>query len=921
MSVQLILYPQRPIPGNANEFVVNGINFSNPPLSSASTYSSSVATTTTGLPAALIQNVLTTAPPTIPNLWYRFISTASATPAPPTNVSNNAVFESVGATSGSGIYQKMTNLIPGELYNFSVDFSNTASAGYTSCGVYNGTTLLAPNGQVTNGIGVGMGNFWTQPAGSTTATIVLTYSSAFFQNFTIQSVSVQSQQLVSNITNSIQDGQVILDLYEDENIPLTLSVDEFKNVAEQVQSYSKAFNLPATKRNNQIFENLFEVTRSAQNSITFNPYAKTKSILKQDGFILFEGYLRVLDIQDKEGEISYNVNLYSEVVSFADTLKDKTFNDLNFTELEHDYNITNVLYSWADSGTGITYTNSSTSGFRNAFTTVKYPFVDWNHSHTFDATTGYPNLPNLESSFRPFINIKYLIDRIFQATEFTYESAFFNEVDFNKLYMDFNWGADNSPVTIDNTDTAKTATQYTATGSFSTMAQDDNAFNSDFGYSSGVYTAQHTNQTYNIDYKFNTVLQSVNLAAYILDTRWEMVKGGNTTYIDIANITGVGDGSPSIVVYSSNFTEILDTGDTLTPQWRLQTVGPAGTSWIQAVGATTVVSISMQSATTETILQTLRGELGQWEFLKGIMTMFNLIASPDKSNPNNIIIEPYKDMFLPSITGTPNFFDNNSTQLDWTDKIDITEIKLEVLTDLNKRTVFKFVEDDDDAAFNVYKTAVQGHLYGSQVFDASTTTGNLQSVLEGEEEIIAEPFAATVPKPLETQFPDFITPSIFSYNADDGTYEGFENSPRIMYNNGEKALTSCSPYVPPQNGAGDYYFTSFLQFSHLTDIPTVVTNPPDPNDTVDFHFGICQLIQPIGDATPNNLFSTYWLPYFNELYNPDTRTMTLKVNLTPGDINTFNFYDTVFIKNRLFRVNKIDYKPNELATVEFILIP
>jgi hypothetical protein len=68
----------------------------------------------------------------------------------------------------------------------------------------------------------------------------------------------------------------------------------------------------------------------------------------------------------------------------------------------------------------------------------------------------------------------------------------------------------------------------------------------------------------------------------------------------------LGDGSPSIVVYSSNFTEILDTGDTLTPQWRLQTVGPAGTSWIQAVGATTVVSISMQSATTETILPNIK---------------------------------------------------------------------------------------------------------------------------------------------------------------------------------------------------------------------------------------------------------------------------------------------------------------------------
>ena len=347
MSVQLILYPQGLIPDNPNEFVVNGINFTN--LSSASTYSSSVATTPTGLPTALIQNVLTIAPLTIPNLWYRFISTASATPAAPTNVSNNAVFNSVGSTSGSGIYQKMTNLIPGELYVFSVVFSNTASAGYISCGVYDGTTLLAANGQSTNGIFIGVGNFWYQPANSTTATIVLTYSSAFSQNFTIQTVSVQSQQLVSNITTSIEDGQVILDLYEDENIPLTLSVDEFKNVAEQVQSYSKAFNLPATKRNNQIFENLFEVTRSAQNSITFNPYVRSRSVLKQDGFILFEGYLRVLDIQDKEGEISYNVNLYSEVVSFADTLKDKTFNDLNFTELEHEYNKTNIKLSWNDS--------------------------------------------------------------------------------------------------------------------------------------------------------------------------------------------------------------------------------------------------------------------------------------------------------------------------------------------------------------------------------------------------------------------------------------------------------------------------------------------------------------------------------------------------------------------------------------------
>jgi hypothetical protein len=756
---------------------------------------------------------------------------------------------------------------------------------------------------------------------------------------------VPSGTTPSGAIQLLEDGQVILDLYEDENIPLTLSVDDFKNVAEKVQSYSKAFNLPATKRNNQIFENLFELTRSAQNFLTFNPYAKTKSVLKQDGFTLFEGYLRVLDIQDKEGEISYNVNLYSEVISFADTLKDKTFSQLDFTELEHEYDKTNIKLSWNDSpDPPIAYTNSSTSGFRDGNTTVKYPFVDWTHQMLIsdglgnNSTAGFPELTALEQAFRPFINIKYLIDRIFQDTEFTYESAFFNEVDFNKLYMDFNWGADNAPVIVNGTTTnslyylgaSNTPSANFATTSFSVMELSigipvlGGVLPANYNSTTHIITSTVAHETYTVNYNYG--IENLDSVSRTVQCQWLY----NSTPINISAVVTIAAGGTFL--YTGSFSRVMtNIGDTLQVQFKTNAgtankVRQQQTSASFGLGANVTFVESIANVTSNVILQTLRGELGQWEFLKGIMTMFNLVASPDKSNPNNIIIEPYKDMFLPSITGTSNFFDDNSTQLDWTNKIDTTEIKLEVLADLNKRTVFKFVEDDDDYAFNFYKTTVQGHLYGSQVFDASTTTGNLQSVLEGEEEIIAEPFAATVPKPFDTQFPDFITPSIYSFNADDGTSEGFENSPRIMYNNGIKSsalgtFTSCTYYIPEQNGAFSENANEFLQFSHLTDIPTLISVPPVSTDTVDFHFGICQLIQPIGDATPNNLFNTYWLPYFNELYNPDTRTMTLKVNLTPGDINTFNFYDTVFIKNRLFRVNKIDYKPNELATVEFILIP
>ena len=170
-----------------------------------------------------------------------------------------------------------------------------------------------------------------------------------------------------------------------------------------------------------------------------------------------------------------------------------------------------------------------------------------------------------------------------------------------------------------------------------------------------------------------------------------------------------------------------------------------------------------------------------------------------------------------------------------------------------------------------------------------------------------------------SQFPNFTTPAIYAM-GDGGTTEGFDNSPRIFYNNGERS-TGTSYYIPPQNAQTGENQSQFLQFSHLSAIPSVVSSPPAATDTRDFVFESAQLLSALGSPPTNNLYSTYWQPYFNELYNADTRTMTLKVNLSPSDVASFKFYDVVMVKNRAFRVNKIEYKPNTLAKVEFILIP
>ena len=907
MSVQLILYPQNhlgvfnAISGNPTQAIVNGISFTN--LDNTGTY-----TSTSGTPYV---DTITNAPPSIVNTWYRYRVGASAFP---TLVGSDLVLNSLGNGSSepTGVYQKMSNLTIGQQYRIIINISTQAANGSLVNRFFDG---LNPQGNLITFNTATSTITQLFYATNTSMTYMLAYYSTSAEDLSISSISVLP---IGTATADpiLSDGQVIVDLYEDENIPLTLSVDNFKNSAEKVQSYSKAFNLPATKRNNKIFDQVFEVTRFLSGGSTlFNPYRRTQAILKQDGLLLFEGFLRLLDITDKDGEISYNVNLYSDVIAFADLLKDSTFSNLDFTELEHDYNRTQIKHSWNDGVTAgqttpITWTNPSTSGFRTNFETVKYPFVNWNNQMLIaqaggTPTEGNPQLTSLEQAFRPFISIKYLIDRIFEPTPFTYESDFFNTADFEKLYMDFNWGGDLFPAPENTFDASWNfvagAPSNVGTGVYKSLrllpetsvgGVTGSTVPPNYNTSTYIITATTSLEMYNVSYNFK--LQKTSIIAESCNCRWIHTVGG---IVQPAINQGllVWSAISYTRLYVGSFNIVLNTGDTLEAQFD-------GNSSIQQseIFSSSAVFVQSSAFVNTAGLLTLRGELGQWDFLKGLITMFNLVTMPDENNPNNILIEPYSDVFItPALTTDP---------LDWTEKIDVSTMKLEPLTDLNKNTIFKFVEDEDDFAFTNYKNQVGGHLYGSKKYDA----GNEFNILEGTDEIVAEPFAATVVKALMSQYPDFRIPQLYAMN-EDGTSEGFDNSPRIMYNNGIED-TGSSYYIPVQNGVTSSNETDYLQFSHYKFGGTSISAYRD------FHFGECQLLTNQA-YTLNNLFNLYWLPYFNELYNVNTRTMTIKVNLTASDISTFQFNSQVMIKNRIFRVNKIDYKPNDLSTVEFILIP
>ena len=933
MSVQLILYPQNYQGQYSSIATANILEYV-----ADSNFSAGIDTVSTTTASDPLADRLTNAPSTI-GLWRGYHTNGSpwTTADAPTSSLNALVLDSgTGGDSYSGVYQTLCNLIAGNQYDLTITHS-AAAGGFILIGTDN---FLDANGNIP--ITAPGNNPTTSNVTQTTLTFEATGSTQILgisyinddgTRLTISEVSIKDHtiQINNGVFTDLRDGQVIVDLYEDEDIPLSLSIDDFTKFDEKIQSYSKSFDLPATKRNNKIFSNIFDVTRT-YSGISFNPYSQTKAVLKQDSFTIFDGYLQLTDILTKDNQTSYSVNLYCKTISLMDEIKERTIGDLTaLEELEHSYKRSNIQDSWGS--TGLLLTNPLPSGSFAGTTgatrtqVLKYPFCNWvgniRKATTASAGTGgFPQLEKLEDAFRPWINVKYLLDNIFADSSYTFSSTLFDDADFKKLYMDFSWGAGTMPGIIANSEFSSAWHRTDCGGSNfaiatytklrqcqSTLA--DGGFTTPDNYDGSTYiiTATTDVEIYEIDYHFS--FKNSNAAVLAdLHARWrvERADGSFESYEQMIknDFQATGATDPRYYDWIGSFEVILNTGDQLWAEFKntkfsggIATTQQWDASWQDlATAVRTNWTVTTQTTLKGGLLTTQRGEISQADFLKGIMKMFNAVALEDPENSNNVIIETYNDIFINNADATTRY---------WTDKVDNTEIKLQPLTDLKKELVVKYEYDDNDYSSVLYKNVVTKEYGGAYRINYET------NALMDTEEVIASPFASTVVKPIHDTLAEFVIPNVYSGNQHTNVFEPYDSMPRILYDVGEHTMNTTTYYIPAQNGESAAQTDTYGLFSHTKDVPSAVS-------TVDYNFETLQTIG-LGAPSINNLFNTYWQTYYSTLYNPDTKKVILKMNLTPADINTFRFFDIVMIRNRHYRCNKIDYKPNSLATVELILIP
>ena len=136
-----------------------------------------------------------------------------------------------------------------------------------------------------------------------------------------------------------------LDLFEDEQITLSQTIQDIRDIKKVFTDFSKSFNLPASSTNNKLFKHYYRrdlISDAIPNGI-FNANSKLDALLELNfkpfrrGFIVLNGVKLKNNVPD-----SYNITFFGQTVQLKDRLSDRKLSSLDFAKFNHEYNVANV---------------------------------------------------------------------------------------------------------------------------------------------------------------------------------------------------------------------------------------------------------------------------------------------------------------------------------------------------------------------------------------------------------------------------------------------------------------------------------------------------------------------------------------------------------------------------------------------------
>ena len=689
-----------------------------------------------------------------------------------------------------------------------------------------------------------------------------------------------------------------LDTLTDISFRVDLSAVENTSIGSVFGVASQQFDLPSSKNNDKFFNAAYVINssfgRGFKNSVECQ--------VLQGGNEIYKGNL-ILDevVTDGKTNTTYKVTIVNELIDFQTEVQDQYIRDLDFTDYNHSYTMSNITGSW------------NTSSFFSG--DVFYPLVDYGtdkSDNTLPVLEVGGQAGKMDNSttplkpiqFKPAIRAKTIVDKIFDTVGYEYSSSFFDSDDFKNIYV---LTTPNDSLGIENQGYQDSGFFVNITGSQSigsspayvkqTYPQEQYDPAGGYNPATSTYTIQTDGQ-----YAFRIIGNisapdgsgSPTTKEYAIQIRIN----GSTQFAQFYDLIGSTFGQVSFITPGLT----LSVGDTIEVYHRyfFISTGTSPGATLTSQAFSTIYAPTTVVGGTVNLAQQFDQQAKSMDFLKGLIESFNLVIEPKQDERKTLIIEPF------------DTWRDSGEVVDWTYKFDeATKVSIKhPIQDQPRELKYSMLEDEDPLNQYSLTNFRRDEVYGTHTYTADT------DVAQGTREI-GSFFAATPTKGVSGG-PGIIIPNL--YKKDEGEKATFQFKPRLLYRLDDRGTTDANGgkiYVK-DDGGGSTAITSYSTLHILNALPATSTTKGlhyNTNTWYPFHQNYAN------GKTINGLFNEYWGRYINELYDDDARMLTCNIYFEPWELTTINLNDKIFIKDAYYRINKISgFNISKRASVQVELL-
>lgn len=639
-------------------------------------------------------------------------------------------------------------------------------------------------------------------------------------------------------------GSSRLDTFKDEDINIKLNIQNVKDIGKLFTDYTQNFSVPASKSNNAAFKHYY----NADISGSFDASLRQDATIFLDKELFREGTIELISVDLKNGLAeSYEIVFFSAGVNMKDLFGEDELTDLDFSAYDHEY-LSDIVQGGLE-GKGMF------SG--NIIYPLISPVTDW----LYDTASGNHNPENIHYhsgghshgvfyyELKPAIRLARIIDTIEAKYGITFTSTFFASSKFTDLYM---WCHRREGYMFREQENGFAATKIdftSGTGLFDPVT--DN-------YTNGIFTTgliwKYTIASTN-DYQVHIFVNGV------YETSRSHSGSVTDKQIFINNLSG-GDKVQMRFSPPTNWN-----GETIT----ITSASASGRPSSNAADLFTATTSTSQAFQTDVIISDQMPEQKVYDFILGIVKMFNLAIQPTSRIGFNV--EPLDDWYANGVNHEiTEYVDQASTQV--------------IRPELYQKISFKY-QESDAYLMRSYRESNGGRAYGDLNADFNFDGGelNIESTMQIQKWQKLEDVDTA------GDFVNFLVGKSIDKEGD-----AYINQPVVFYSATTLNVSAYPISFVDENGA----MSRVDAINHSCNVNARTADAVTQMITYGLE------VDPLTEQSySQTLYNQYWSDYVTDLYSTERRIYKMKAVLPMKLIYEIRMNDKLDISGRRYVINEI----------------